>query len=168
MVLVWCCTRDRKVCGNFPTGVQRYLTVASSDGKTEKSPLQSNCLWDEHDENETNEIPRRRVVRSDDDELSLARTNSGSLCDSKFRAVKTDARSFSFPPSIRQQPLFVQCELSAAKTLQGTPYSVDWLPLAGSVISQPIAEVILFGDETTTGQLLVYNVIIYYIGKVPC
>ncbi|KAL4104500.1 hypothetical protein QTP88_019796 [Uroleucon formosanum] len=95
----------------------------------------------EHDENETNEIPRRRVVRSDDDELSLARTNSGSLCDSKFRAVKTDARSFSFPPSIRQQPLFVQCELSAAKTLQGTPYSVDWLPLAGSVISQPIAEV---------------------------
>lgn len=154
-----------EVCGNFPAGVQRYLTVASGDGKTEKSPLQSNCLWDE---NETNEIPRRRVVRSDDDELSLARTNSGSRCDSKFRAARTDARSFSFPPSIHQQPPLVLCELSAAKTLQGTLYSVDWPPLAGSVISQPIAEVISFGDETTTGQLLVHNVIIYYIGKVPC
>jgi len=91
MALLWCCTRNRMVRGNFPTGVQqRYLTVASGDGKTEKSLRQPNCLWDERDKNETDEIPRRRVARSDDDELSLARTNSGSRCDSKFRAVSTD------------------------------------------------------------------------------
>jgi len=128
----------------------------------ENTPSQPNYLWDEHDENEMNEIPRRRVVRTDDDELSLARTNSGSRYNSKFRAVRTDARSFSFPLSIHQQPPFVRYELSAAKTLQGTAHSVDWPPLAGSVISQPTAEVISFGDETITGQLLVHNVIIYW------
>jgi len=151
--LWWRCTGDRKVRGNFQTyGGGKYLTVSAGDGKTEKSLHQPNCSWDERDEDKTHEIPRRRTARSDDGELSLAWTNSGSRCDSKFRrqVIPFPVVSPPTPPLVRYDLLF------AVKTLQGTSCSRGWPPIDGSVISQQ-----------QQVSLVHNNIIMYYISTVP-
>lgn len=127
MALWWCCTSDRKVRGNSQTyRGGRYLTVASGNGKTEKPFRHTNCVWDELDENKTHEIQRRRTARSGDGELSLARTYCGSRCDSKFRAVRTDAAVFipfsavrpPTPPLVRYLRIIVRSQDFAGYVVQ--------------------------------------------------